>query len=127
LRQFATSYPPDPGAFEASFSNLIQRTDAAFLVVEQESEIVGYLLGFYLPTLFANGELLEIVELIVDEPHRKKGLGRLLVETALELAWNRGCVEAVVPTRRARAFYESLGFSETAIYFKLKPPKKPAF
>ncbi|AIE85915.1 GCN5-like N-acetyltransferase [Fimbriimonas ginsengisoli Gsoil 348] len=92
------------------------------MVAEQSEVVVGYLLAHALPTLFAGGPILEIVELVVDPEKRGEGVGRALVEHALTEAWSNGCVEVVAPTRRAAAFYEHLGFEPTATYFKRKRP-----
>jgi len=119
LRQFATSYPPDEAAFGATFPKLMGREGTVLLVAEADGFVSGYLLAFELPTLFANGPILEIMELAVDEARRGQGLGRALVKRALELAWSRHCVEAVVPTRRASKFYERFGFTRTADYLRL--------
>ena len=120
LQQFAASYKPDDSTFGSTFPNLISKKDAEFLVAEVDGFVCGYLLAIELPTLFANGSILEITELVVDEPRRGAGIGRSLVDHALELAWTRGCVEVVVPTRRAVGFYEQLGFSRSAEYLKRK-------
>ncbi|MDR3688159.1 MAG: GNAT family N-acetyltransferase [Fimbriimonas sp.] len=122
LRQFAVSYSPDWIAFQSTYPHLVDVNKSLFLVVEEESTVVGYLLGYVLPTLFANGPVLEIVELVVDEACRGKGLGKQLVDSALTEAWTKGCVEVVVPTRRAGAFYRGLGFAESATHYKMKRP-----
>jgi N-acetylglutamate synthase-like GNAT family acetyltransferase len=124
LRQFATSYPPDWLAFQANFPRLIDPAKSILLVVERESVVRGYLLAYALPTLFANGSILEIVELVIDESSRGKGLGKRLVDVAIDRAWERGCTEVVVSTRRAGAFYRGLGFAESATYYKLKAPNR---
>jgi len=119
LRQFATSYPPDETAFVETFPSLLGRVETVFLVAEADGFVHGYLLAFEIPTLFANGSILEIIELVVDEARRGEGLGSRLVNEALQIAWTCRCTEAVVPTRRAAPFYERLGFKKTADYLKL--------
>jgi len=91
-------------------------------VIEIEAEVVGYLLGHQFPTLFAGGPILEILELAVCSSARSKGLGQALVSSAVEEARQRGCVEVVVPTRRAAGFYARFGFAVSAEYLKLKIP-----
>ena len=120
LRQFATTYAPSEPAYAASYAKLLTEPDAMFLVAVSGGEVVGYLLGFELPTLFANGPILQLTELVVDEHRRGAGLGRKLVEDALVRAWDRGCMEVVVATRRAAPFYERLGFARSAEYLKLR-------
>ena len=120
LTQFATSYVPRREAFDRQFPRLLESEQAVFLVVEVDGSVVGYLLGFLLPTLYANGSLLELQELMVDPDCRGRGAGSALVAEARRLAWEAGCVEVTVPTRRAAPFYVKLGFEETAVYLKQK-------
>lgn len=60
----------------------------------------------------------EILDVAVGESQRGKGVGRLLVQQALESAGERGAalvsLEVRVGNREAIALYESLGFRETA-------------
>ena len=122
LNQFAASYSPDERVFKSTFQRLIESESVTFLVIEVDGAVLGYLLGFDLLTMFANGPIFSLVELVVDESYRGQGLGKGLVSDALDQAWGRGCVEAVVPTRRAATFSENLGFSKSAEYLKLKRP-----
>ena len=71
-------------------------------------------------TLFANGIVTELVELMVEPPYREQGIGSELVGAIVERAKARGAIEVTVPTRRAAEFYTRLGFEETAEYFKFK-------
>jgi GNAT superfamily N-acetyltransferase len=120
LVQFATSYSPDAGAFEAHFPRLLADPNAVLWVAILHGQVVGYILAFRLLTLYANGPITEIQELIVDPTHRGLGIGRRLVEAIVELAHGAGCAEVTVPTRRAMDYYARLGFVETATYWKLK-------
>lgn len=120
LQRFATSYASSPEAFERDFPRLLASGDGDLLVARASGEAVGYLLAHRNLTLFAGGPILSIAELFVDEPRRGEGIGGALVQAALERAWATGCVEAVVPTRRAQGFYEALGFEASATYLKLR-------
>ncbi|MBV9468005.1 MAG: GNAT family N-acetyltransferase [Abitibacteriaceae bacterium] len=120
LMQFAMSYQPDRATFDVHFPQLLQSGHATLFVAILNEQVAGYILGFELLTLYANGPIMELQELMVDPQHRSKGFGRALVEAAIEQAKQRHCVEVVVPTRRARDYYVKLGFVETASYFKRK-------
>ena len=122
LLQFAKSYVPNEKVFEVTFTGLVEDPRARILVIEKHGAVVGYVLAFVLPTLFANGAILEVLELVMDEEKRGAGLGKVLVEELLKVAWECGCVEAVVPSRRATPFYEKLGFERTAEYLKVRKP-----
>jgi N-acetylglutamate synthase-like GNAT family acetyltransferase len=120
LRQFAVSYAPERSAFDRHFPLLLADSHTGLLVAQQDDVVVGYALAFRLLTLYANGPIMELQELIVDPASRGRGIGRKLVEVMVEGAWGSGCVEVTVPTRRAADYYRKLGFTETGVYLKRK-------
>lgn len=122
LQRFATSYEPSREAFDRNFPHLVEDENVDLLMARSGGEPVGYLLAHRLPTLFAGGPILSIAELFVDEGRRRRGIGSALVLAALNRAWAIGCVEAMVPTRRARGFYEALGFEASAGLLKRRSP-----
>src|SRR5579871_6777008 len=79
LTQFAMSYQPARNAFDRNLALLLQDEDADLQVACIDGEVVGYILAFRLLTLFANGLIMEIQELMVDPRHRGKGVGKELV------------------------------------------------
>jgi N-acetylglutamate synthase-like GNAT family acetyltransferase len=122
LSGFVTSHRPDRAVFDdATFPRIIEAASdgsAEFLVAEQDSRVVGYLLALRMPTLFAGGTVLELLELTVDEPMRGRGTGSALIRAAQEKAREAKDVEVTVPTRRAAGFYRALGFHESAVHLK---------
>ena len=118
VEQFATSYRPDRAAFDRHFPLLLDADHADCLVAEARGDLLGYALAFRLLTLYANGVVAELQELMVAPEHRRRGIGRRLVAAVLERARAAGAVEVTVPTRRAREYYLRLGFEETATYLK---------
>ncbi|MER5520766.1 GNAT family N-acetyltransferase [Streptomyces sp. NPDC048254] len=119
---FVTSYRPDRAVFDgATFPRIIAAAaegSAEFLVAEQDSGVVGYLLALRMPTLFAGGTILELLELAVAEPMRGRGTGSALIRAVQAKAREAKDVEVTVPTRRAADFYRALGFHETAVHLK---------
>ena len=112
---------------------LIESEDADLLVARWDEEVVTLdealeedlrkvMLAHRSLTLFAGGPILQIVELFVEESRRGQGIGQALVLVALEQGWAMGCVETVVPTRRASRFYRRLGFAPTAEFLKMERP-----
>ncbi|MER5387060.1 GNAT family N-acetyltransferase [Streptomyces sp. NPDC002688] len=122
LSGFVTSYRPDRAVFDAvTFPGIVEAAAAGraeFLVAEQNARVVGYLLALRLPTLFAGGTVLELLELTVDAPVRGRGTGSALIRAAQTRAREAKDVEVTVPTRRAAAFYRGLGFHEAAVHLK---------
>lgn len=120
VEQFATSYRPARAAFDRHYPRLLAADHADLVVAEQDGRVVGYALTFKLLTLYANGIVAELQELMVAPEHRKRGIGRRLVIDIMDRARAAGAVEVTVPTRRARDYYLRLGFEETATYLKRK-------
>lgn len=115
---FATSFRPDAQALQASLARLIRHSDARVLVAVETAMIVGYLLGFDHDTLFANGRVAWIEELMVREDRRRNGIGRMLVERFERWTRERGERLVGLATRRAAAFYAAIGYEESAAYFR---------
>lgn len=116
--EFATSFVPEWGPYEATFRSLLKDDHASFLVGDLEGSPVGYLLGFDHPTFFANGLVAWVEEVAVCSSLRGKGLGRALMTAFEEWATSRGCKLAALATRRAAGFYRALGYEESATYFR---------
>jgi GNAT superfamily N-acetyltransferase len=117
LERFAMSYEPDRNLFVPSFAAMIEAQDVALLVADDGGTLVGYVMAVEFGTLFANGAVVQIEELFVEEAMRGAGTGQALVTAVVEWARQRGAVEMTVPTRRAGAYYERLGFERTAEYY----------
>ncbi len=120
LKELAITYTPDRAAFELHFPELLQSTSSVLCLAAVEGEVVGYALACGSLTLYANGPVTELQELVVDPRHRGEGIGRKLVESVVERARASGSVEVTVPTRRAGRYYQRLGFEERAAYYCLR-------
>ena len=118
LTQFAVSYTPERAAFDRNYPRMLDSQSVSLLVAEKEGQVIGYILAFAFLTLYANGLIVEIQELMVAPEARGQGIGRSLVEAVGDWARTLGAIEVTVPTRRAGDFYRRLGFAETAAYFK---------
>ena len=120
LQQFAMSYRPDRATFDRHYPLLLAADHADLLVAEVDDQLVGYALAFNLLTLYANGIVVELQELMVAPEYRSRGIGRRLVTEVMDRARAAGAIEMTVPTRRAVEYYLRLGFAQTATYLKLK-------
>lgn len=117
-RSFATSFQPEIEAFAASFHHLIAQDDALLLVVEESGQLLGYLLGFDHYALFANGRVSWVEETMVREDRRREGHGEDLMVQFEQWAKSRDSKLVALATRRAAGFYRSLGYEESATYFR---------
>ena len=84
------------------------------LVAEDGGEIVGYVAVGRATRLESNRHVADIRGLAVAPDHQGRGLGRALVEAALDAARERGARKVTLrvlgPNTAARALYESCGF-----------------
>ncbi len=59
--------------------------------------------------------------MIVDEKHRRSGIGKLFMNRISEIARSKGCskieLESAFPRVEAHAFYEKMGFEKRAYFF----------
>ena len=95
-------------------------------VAESQGALAGYLIVVLVMSVEHQGLMGEIDELFVLPESRGHGLGaRLLAAAEAELA-QRGCVrlqlQLAIGNRRARSFYERLGFGARAGYVLLDKP-----
>jgi len=116
--EFATSFQPNIEFFRTSFRRLIDHRDALFLVAVQSGLVAGYLLGFDHDSLFANGRVAWLEELIVRQQLRRKGIGKQLTERFEQWARSRANRLVALGTRRAALFYRAIGYEESAMYLR---------
>ena len=105
---FAT--PWSRSAFE---EELAQNRLARYIVAEEDGQVVGYA-GMWLVINEAH-----VTNVAVSGSRRGEGIGRLLMETLMELARENGMgsmtLEVRVSNMVARHLYETLGFAEAGI------------
>jgi GNAT superfamily N-acetyltransferase len=116
--EFATSFHPQVEAFEESFNFLIKQDAALLLVIDEANELLGYLLGFDHYTLYANGRVSWVEEIMVRPDRRRCGIGRDLMLQFEQWAATRGSRLVALATRRAAPFYAAIGYQEAALYFR---------
>jgi predicted N-acetyltransferase YhbS len=117
-RPFATSFVVEEQAFHQAFAALLASPQAYLAVAETAQQLVGYVLGFEHYTFFANGRVAWVEEITVSEALRRRGIGQLLMQAFEAWAVARGCKLVALATRRAAAFYQALGYEDSATYFR---------
>ena len=106
-QSFAFSRP----RFDLSFPDVLAAPDSCLLVAADGSDgCQGYLLGFRHLTLYANGPVGWVEEVLVRREHRGRGVGRALMGAFERWVAGRGCVLVALATRRAAPFYRALGY-----------------
>jgi GNAT superfamily N-acetyltransferase len=104
--------------FDVSYPALLAERNACVLVAVQDGDCVGYLLGFWHLTFFANGPVGWVEEVMVRREHRGRGIGRDLMSAFERWAAARECTMVALATRRAAPFYLALGYEESAAYLR---------
>jgi GNAT superfamily N-acetyltransferase len=117
-RDFATSVSPVRRSFDVAFARLVVDDNALLVVAETSGRAVGYLLASSHETLFANGPVVWVEEVMVADEARRTGVGAALMTAAEDWAATRGAVYVSLATRRADAFYRALQYEESALFFR---------
>ena len=118
-------YEASPGAVREWLANMDHRRIA--LVAIADGELVGWIQA-HDRDLLQYPRVMEIGGLIVDTEIRRGGVGKQLVDAAIEWGRDRGHTEVFVRSNAVRsdahAFYEGLGFSrwKTSHTFVLEVP-----
>ena len=115
---FATPFAPERAAFETALADIIATEAANLSVAEVGGEVVGYCLGFDHYTFYANGRVAWVEEITVHETMRRRGVGKALMENFEEWSRNRDNRLVALATRRAASFYKSIGYEESATFFR---------
>ena len=104
---------PTPGALAERVRQLIGEGEIAVLLAGDGPE--GFAVLRFRPSLYSQALESYLAELYVVPERRGRGLGRALMEAAIELARGRGADNMDLNTSKddvaARALYESLGFT----------------
>ena len=118
---------PLPHGYHDAFETITRDPNNELLVAESDGLVVGMLQLTYLPSLTYQGRWRAMVEGVrVAREARSGGVGRQLLEHALERARRRDCHMVQLTTDKARPdalkFYEGLGFVASHEGMKLSLP-----
>lgn len=114
-------YHGDIGSnFKGVFNKFARGKRSCVMVAERHGKTLGVLIGNYHLDIDWEGKVAKIQALIVEEKHRKKGIGKKLVQHFIEKAKRNGCCAVRSRINRknknARLFHEKLGFWEAETY-----------
>ncbi|MGM0880763.1 MAG: GNAT family N-acetyltransferase [Bacillota bacterium] len=116
--RLATSFILVKEDFSRIYKDILSNINADILIAEKESRIIGYALAFHHATFYANGVISWVEEIFVLEEYRRMKIGKKLMEIIERKAFERGSKLVALATRRASHFYNSIGYDESATYFK---------
>ncbi|WP_055482603.1 GNAT family N-acetyltransferase [Sphaerimonospora mesophila] len=111
--------------YESAFDAIDADPRNELIVVEKGGEVVGTMQLTYIPGLSRRAAGRALVEAVrVAPPYRRQGVGRAMMEWAVERARERGCDIVQLTSDKARTdahrFYSSLGFTASHEGFKLR-------
>ena len=118
VRAFPTPTPPSPEQFSAALGAKLSDPSSCLLVAEHDGRLCGYVSGYAHVTFYASGPTAWVDELLVIERLRRSGIGRQLMDAFEQWARDRQSVLVSLATRGAAAFYEHLGYTSKAGYYK---------
>jgi ribosomal protein S18 acetylase RimI-like enzyme len=113
-----------PDDYHKVFARIDSYPGMELVVAEEKGKIVGSLEIMIVPNLSHKGLPWALVEnVIVDEILRRMGVGRQLMQYAINQAKTAGCYRISLSSNNSRTiahkFYESLGFKGSSIGFRL--------
>jgi GNAT superfamily N-acetyltransferase len=115
--------PGDP-RYAAAFADLAGDSRQYLAVAEVDGEVVGTLQLTFIPGLSRMGATRALIESVrVRGDQRGAGLGKRLIEWAIDTAKQHGCALVQLTTDASRVdahrFYERLGFTASHVGMKL--------
>lgn len=115
FRDFLDSEEPSNAVIEAAVSELIEDPNTEFILIGDPE--VGFAQLRFRLSVWSGREDAWLEDLFVMEDARGEGLGRTLVEVAIQRARSRGCERVQLETnsenKSAVALYEGAGFSSS--------------
>jgi GNAT superfamily N-acetyltransferase len=106
---------PTQAQFEQSITVLLNSPDARFLIAANDEGPMGYVLLRFRYSMWVGGDEATIEDLFVDPTRRKNGVGRALIEAALQAATAHGCLSVCLDTNEfnvaSTTIYTQLGFN----------------
>jgi GNAT superfamily N-acetyltransferase len=113
----------DDATAEAVWARMAAQPDRVVLVADDGERLLGTVDTFVVGNLTRGARPIMYVEnVIVGAEHRRRGVGRRLLETAVEMARAKGCYKLQLLSAAdppAPAFYEANGFKAIARGFRL--------
>lgn len=103
--------------------NTEEQGTAVKLTIEEAGGIIGHAYVYLIRNDLHKAPYGLLEDVFIEEPHRGKGYGSMLVEAAIAEAKKRGCYKLIGTSRHERkevhAFYERLGFRNYGLEFRL--------
>lgn len=122
VNQLHESISVEDAEFRDVFPGVLRDPNHCCVVIEVDAVVVGYASGYMRVALASSRRIAFLDEIVIKPELRGCGLGRSLMAAFEEWARNHHCKLVALATGGARGFYERLGYSTRAGYYK-KPLK----
>ncbi len=108
-----------------SFKKIIESSNSYLFLAEIEEEIVGFISCSIRDVIRYPKPILEVEEFYVRTENRRQGIGRTLMDHAINFAQAKDCQYVFLASAKERGeahgFYKALGFDEYAYHYRRKP------
>lgn len=108
-------YPAGPEEAGRRIGALLAHPDHCVFVAESDGRVVGWIHGFHTINLESD-PFVAIAGLVVDESHRRQGIGKTLIDAVEAWCISKNCGRVRVRCNAVRTethrFYEARGFRE---------------
>ncbi len=123
LLQLWPSKKQDPLRLKGAYERGLASSNQRYFVAVDNGLIVGFVSLSFKNSLWQEGLLANIDEMVVDDEARGQGIGKALVEYAIDLARKSGCtrieLDSAFYRTESHAFYEHLGFEQRAYLYTM--------
>ena len=114
-------YPHEPYFVAHKIEQLTGKRQDRLIVAAHGSEIVGLASMHIVPLLHLSGNVCRVTSLVVSHTHRRKHVGKRLLEAAEAYAKSNDCVKMEITSgdhrSDAHTFYEQVGYKEVSRRF----------
>ena len=124
LRQLWQDKELDKNALRTIFTRCLDSDIEKYFVAEKDGRVIGFCSFTIKNSLWQEGYIGYISELVVDSAFRRYGIGTALLNEVIAYAAAKGCrrieLDSTFHREEAHAFYEKSGFKKSAIHFSRK-------
>ncbi|MDR3287936.1 MAG: GNAT family N-acetyltransferase [Peptococcaceae bacterium] len=114
-------YRPPYEEYKETFNLILNDKRKQYYVAKDGDNVVGVVGVALHQSLVEAGNFANIDELVVDETHRRQGIGQRLLAACAAFAKERGCQNITLTSGNARigahTFYEKNGFEKVGVKF----------
>ena len=119
LMQLNPEDAPPAGMEKQAFEEILASENLQLMVAEVEGNLVASCYLNIIPNMTRNGRPYAVIEnVITDQEHRKRGIGKAILDRAVETAKWAGCYKVMLMSGRSdesvHHFYRGCGFDGDA-------------